>query len=393
MSLKYQVSICAMYKNEGKSLMEWIEYHLLIGVEHFYLYNNLSSDDHMSVLFPYIAEGLVTLHEYKVDIGKLAHNFHETPDYPYNHCLRVHARESRWMAFIDLDEFIWLREGGPIGQFLEGYAKFGGLYAHHIPFGSSGHYFDPAGLVMENYTLHLPTTHNHCSWGKSIVNPRKCGNWKNAHLASTDMVNESRQPVRVMTPPSYGHDRIAVLHYSGKSKEHYFTVKMGRVASQARIKDAIGKRLFSTGTNDFAEKYYGDLSKWDFLNSALHNSVLSTRMEKWVPEVKRRMERRLNRKIPDKATVRVINIPVYARRKPGLLEFLKNATRIFGGNPFSTAFHYWLTFDDGDPNKVEVIDEAQIKKSDAWKKFRAGSSLPEPIALKSFIDQVLSKGD
>ena len=39
-SYQYEVSICAMYKNEAKYILEWIEYHLMIGVDHFYLYNN-----------------------------------------------------------------------------------------------------------------------------------------------------------------------------------------------------------------------------------------------------------------------------------------------------------------------------------------------------------------
>ena len=44
-TLKYKVSICAIFKNEAKYLREWIEFHKIVGVEHFYLYNNFSTDD------------------------------------------------------------------------------------------------------------------------------------------------------------------------------------------------------------------------------------------------------------------------------------------------------------------------------------------------------------
>ena len=37
---KYSVSIVAIAKNEGIYFKEWIEYHKLIGIEHFYIYNN-----------------------------------------------------------------------------------------------------------------------------------------------------------------------------------------------------------------------------------------------------------------------------------------------------------------------------------------------------------------
>ena len=38
---KYKISICGIFKNESCFLKEWIEYHEILGVEHFYLYNNL----------------------------------------------------------------------------------------------------------------------------------------------------------------------------------------------------------------------------------------------------------------------------------------------------------------------------------------------------------------
>lgn len=33
----YYLSVCAIFKNEGPILKEWIEYHLLVGVDHFFL--------------------------------------------------------------------------------------------------------------------------------------------------------------------------------------------------------------------------------------------------------------------------------------------------------------------------------------------------------------------
>lgn len=54
---KYYFSICAIFKDESLSIKEWIEYHKLIGVEHFYLYNNNSTDSSVSILQEYVEEG------------------------------------------------------------------------------------------------------------------------------------------------------------------------------------------------------------------------------------------------------------------------------------------------------------------------------------------------
>ena len=60
---KYKVSICAIFKNEAFYLKEWLEFNHLVGVEHFYMYNNKSEDRFEAVLEPYIKKGLVTLVE------------------------------------------------------------------------------------------------------------------------------------------------------------------------------------------------------------------------------------------------------------------------------------------------------------------------------------------
>ena len=53
------LSIAAIYRNEAPYLREWIEFHKLVGVERFFLYNNESTDDHRAVLAPYVEAGIV----------------------------------------------------------------------------------------------------------------------------------------------------------------------------------------------------------------------------------------------------------------------------------------------------------------------------------------------
>ena len=41
----YELSVVAIMKNEGAYLKEWLDFHILVGVEKFYLYDNESNDD------------------------------------------------------------------------------------------------------------------------------------------------------------------------------------------------------------------------------------------------------------------------------------------------------------------------------------------------------------
>ena len=70
-SKKYKVAICAIFKNEANYMKEWIEFHQMMGVDHFYLYNNNSADDYFSVLSQYIEKGIVTLVEWPEVPGQL----------------------------------------------------------------------------------------------------------------------------------------------------------------------------------------------------------------------------------------------------------------------------------------------------------------------------------
>lgn len=110
-SPKYKLSIASVFQNEGPWMREWIEYHRIVGVEHFYLYNNESTDNFMEVLAPYIDAGLVTLIDWP-DIDRA-----NWPNYPYvwvdkthapayKHACVERAKETEWLAMIDLDEFM-----------------------------------------------------------------------------------------------------------------------------------------------------------------------------------------------------------------------------------------------------------------------------------------------
>lgn len=55
----YYLAFVAIFRNEAAYIPEWLEYHLLVGVDKFFLYDNDSDDHPEGVLCPYIRDGLV----------------------------------------------------------------------------------------------------------------------------------------------------------------------------------------------------------------------------------------------------------------------------------------------------------------------------------------------
>ncbi|OIP72569.1 MAG: hypothetical protein AUK43_02835 [Oscillatoriales cyanobacterium CG2_30_40_61] len=60
---QFELSISAILKNESPYIIELLEFHKIVGLERFYLYNNNSTDNLIDIIQPYIESGEVILHE------------------------------------------------------------------------------------------------------------------------------------------------------------------------------------------------------------------------------------------------------------------------------------------------------------------------------------------
>ena len=124
-------------------LIEWIEFHRLVGVERFFLYNNGDRGPQRELLAPYVEEGLVELHEWPV---------FPAPQMPaFQHTVDNHGDDSRWIAFIDTDEFLFSPTGRSLPEVLAGYEQHPGVGVCRAFFGPSGQTATPPGLVVESY--------------------------------------------------------------------------------------------------------------------------------------------------------------------------------------------------------------------------------------------------
>lgn len=90
-----------MAKNEAPYIEEWIEFHIKQGVSHFIIYDNESTDNFYEVLKPYINSGIVT---YKIVKGL----FRQVDI--YNTAFMNYRDKFRYMAFLDTDEFMFVRK-------------------------------------------------------------------------------------------------------------------------------------------------------------------------------------------------------------------------------------------------------------------------------------------
>ncbi len=145
---KHEVSICAIFKDEAMIIDEWIRYHLTCGVDHFYLYNNNSTDNYLPVLDKYIKNGLVDLYDWPMQAAQME---------AYRDCYQRHKNDTHWIAYIDIDEYICPIFADNVKKWLCKFSKFPSVAVYWKQFGSNGHLkHDADKLIIEQYTQCWP---------------------------------------------------------------------------------------------------------------------------------------------------------------------------------------------------------------------------------------------
>ena len=185
--MRHYLSVGAIYFDETTYLREWIAFHRIVGVEKFFLYDNGNADDHLEVLAPYLDDGTVVVHEWPMRPGQMP---------AYDHCLRTYEGESRWIAFLDLDEFLFSPTYRPLPEILVDYERHPAVAVNWAMFGTSGHRARPPGLTIEthDYRKEYPEFEQI----KCIVNPRRTERALSPHaFAYRDgfAVNERHIPI------------------------------------------------------------------------------------------------------------------------------------------------------------------------------------------------------
>ena len=215
-SPKYYLTICAIAKNEGPYFKEWIEWHNNLGVEKFYIYDNESTDNTKEVLKPYIQSGLV---EYIYFPGKRMQLL------AYDDCLEKRRLEARWIAVIDLDEFIVPQKDTTIPAFLRKFESYPAVEINWLIYGSGNAKEKTKGNVMDRFKYHSLPNHILNRHVKSIVNPRQVFGFIGCHEVarmSGHTVDSHAEIVKKnFRDREPQQDVICINHYAVKSYEEF----------------------------------------------------------------------------------------------------------------------------------------------------------------------------
>lgn len=237
----YELGIVTLFRNEANYLKEWIEYHRMLGVDHFLLYNDRSVDDWAKVLEPYMNSNLVEVIDWHLPPG--------IPLFPtwqvaaYQDGLRRSKENTKWLAFIDVDEFILPKKTKTILECLnQFFPDADGVYICWRNFGTNNVYIKPGEPILTRLTAASHPLHPRNAAGKSIVKVDKVVPdqvWSPHHLVlkqSAQYYNGSGRPLYfegtdLRVDPQHTSDFIQINHYVMRDENFYQNVRLPKAIS------------------------------------------------------------------------------------------------------------------------------------------------------------------
>lgn len=268
---KYDLSIISIFRNEDRFLKEWIDFHRVVGVDHFYLFNNGSQDDYLAVLQPYIDKGIVELYDWPHQSHGIQQEWIDIQCAAFRKAIDLSKGQSKWVATIDTDEFLFPTQQDNLVEFLKNYDDCTSLAINWQNFGTSNVKRVPKDKLMIEMLIHQspvkcdintfaksifkpeaikyciqPHTMENYSWTYAVDADKNIFNWK-FHLS---------HPILV--------DKIRINHYWSRDDDFFQETKI------AQYKRWIGDKGVEGSIN----------------RNALANQFVNTEILRFIPAIK-----------------------------------------------------------------------------------------------------------
>ena len=164
----YELAVISMFRNCAPYLKEWVEYHRMVGVDHFWLYNDESTDNWEEVLKPYIDEGLVEVYYWPA--GKPWWVNEQLTAYADG--VRRAMGNTTWVALMDQDEFLLPMMDKTVTECLKNhFSDASAIYISWRNFGTSGVTLAEGEPMLFRLTACSLRDHPRNWCGKSIFRP------------------------------------------------------------------------------------------------------------------------------------------------------------------------------------------------------------------------------
>ncbi|WP_119301312.1 glycosyltransferase family 2 protein [Dongia deserti] len=227
--------VVAMARNEAPYLLEWIAHYRLLGFSSITIYDNESNDASWRILAPLAKAGIINAIHWRNPPGQNKQRS------AYNDARVRLCNSLDWCLFVDLDEFLVLKEGATLEDLRPQDPSVSAVAIPWRIFGSSGQRHRGTELTIERFQL-AAAKNGHAP--KSMVRLRDV-QWMKIHwpiLSNGRMIDISGKEFdpNKRTPNTFDDvDGIArIHHYFGRSWEEFECKRARGRGGSKRIRPA-----------------------------------------------------------------------------------------------------------------------------------------------------------
>ncbi len=234
------ITIATMTKSDHPYLVEWIEYHKLIGVDHFFIYDNNEGDETRLILEPYIENGSVEYVKWPNLWPDIEIVWGAQP-FAFQDALDRFKNSTQWFAFLDTDEFIVPMRNTNLRETLNEYFCDKPLvFLNWRLFGTSSKTIFPPGPILKQLTQCSKRDYIGNRWGKSIVQPAYLDKVTQTHInpGKCQYTDGSGEPFPYSTWDelfytifSVNDDLLRINHYTFRDEWFLHHVKLNWLSS------------------------------------------------------------------------------------------------------------------------------------------------------------------
>ncbi len=212
---RYRIAIQTIARWEERYLKEWIEYHLALGVERIFIYDNNDREGLDSFL-----QSVLPLNSYsRVEVIP----WREPMDFQQlsalRDCVERHRGEIEWLLPIDVDEFLVLEK--PMSDFLSQFASASAVYLSWESFNANGLVRYEDRPVMERFKKTFRCLDK--GQGKVMFRPIRLRRWGIhwAELTGGRTVNSLNEEIRSQVGSESIYETAWIKHYFTKSLDEW----------------------------------------------------------------------------------------------------------------------------------------------------------------------------
>ncbi|MBD2572526.1 glycosyltransferase family 2 protein [Arthrospira platensis] len=274
--------LCTTAKNESPYLVEWIAYHrLIVGFDQIIIYDNDSHDDSLYLLQKLAALGLCKFQQWPRVPGQ------PPQQSAYNHVIQTQKDLFQWVCFLDMDEFLVLKNFKSIHDCIKSFEnRADSILFNWLMFGSGCKNEYLPELVTKRFVKCAPSNHvvhkhvkciskidaiQNCDIHIPVLKPGSAY----FHIDGTELKFGNNPTGEHIREQGYiNHEPGQINHYQSKSLQEY---KCRKLRGRATVDESSPQSRLKPGDFDSHNSYSNTLENHDILTRIieLENHVSS----------------------------------------------------------------------------------------------------------------------